>query len=56
MKQRNSKRRNGREKKCRNEVKSAKLHDSKYINVKFRLFGWQESENAARIVEILTSF
>ena len=56
LKQRNSKRRNGREKKCRNEVKSAKLHDSKYINVKFRLFGSQESENAARIVEILTSF
>jgi len=46
----------GMGKKCRNEVKSEKLHDSKYINVKFRLFGWQESENAARIVEILTSF
>ena len=43
-------------KKCRNEVKSEKLHDSKYIIVKFRLFGSQESENVARIVEILTSF
>ena len=43
----------GMGKKCRNEVKSEKLHDSKYINVKFRLFGSQESQNA-RIIEMLT--
>ena len=45
----------GMGKKCRNEVKSEKRHDSKYINVKFRLLGSQESQNA-RIIEILTSF